>query len=65
MGWHLWVSAPAGGTPPGRHSGTWHFQVRFSVFNPERSTCRAPAGVERLYWETSLPAQSKENVRHF
>lgn len=65
MSWCSWVWPPARGTSLGRHSGTWPFQVGFSAFNPERSTCRTPAGVQILCWETNLPAQSKENARHF
>lgn len=46
--WRLWVSLQLEESSLGTHSGTWPFQLRFSTFNPERSTCRAPAGVERL-----------------
>lgn len=51
MCWCSWASSLVRGTPPGRHSGTWCLQVRFSAFNPEGSAL--PPGPQHRLWRGS------------
>lgn len=59
MSWRLWVSPPAGGTPPGRHSGT-RTSRSGSVSLTQRE---APAGPQQVWRDSTGKQVFQHKVR--